>query len=66
MLRCVILDQPAVAGIDVGAARCIRALADNAKVFDFSLDESDEGGLRLYESRDLFQRIGDCGDEYRR
>jgi aryl-alcohol dehydrogenase-like predicted oxidoreductase len=64
-----ILDQPAVAGVIVGARLGVSEhLQDNAKVFDFSLDESDEERIKavLEKSRDLFERIGDCGDEYRR
>jgi len=43
-----ILDQPAVAGVIVGARLGVSEHLHNAKVFDFSLDESDESGLRLY------------------
>lgn len=64
-----ILDQPMVAGAIVGA-RLGRSehLADNARVFDFTLDADDTAQLEavLQESRDLYQLIGDCGDEYRR
>jgi aryl-alcohol dehydrogenase-like predicted oxidoreductase len=64
-----ILDQPVVAGAIVGA-RLGRSehLADNARVFDFTLDADDLAQIEavLQESRDLYQLIGDCGDEYRR
>lgn len=64
-----ILDQPAVGGVIVGARLGISEnLEDNAKVFGFTLDAED---LNLIDgvsqkSRDLYQIIGDCGDEYRR
>jgi hypothetical protein len=37
-------------------------------VFDFGLDEADNSQIEavLTKSRDLYQLIGDCGDEYRR
>jgi len=64
-----ILDQAVVAGAIVGA-RLGRSehLADNARVFDFTLDADDLAQIEavLQESRDLYQLIGDCGDEYRR
>jgi len=64
-----ILDQPVVAGAIVGA-RLGKSehLADNARVFDFTLDADDTAQLEavLQEPRDLYQLIGDCGDEYRR
>jgi len=64
-----ILDQPVVAGAIVGA-RLGKSehLADNARVFDFTLDADDIAQIEavLQESRDLYQLIGDCGDEYRR
>jgi aryl-alcohol dehydrogenase-like predicted oxidoreductase len=64
-----ILDQPAVAGVIVGARLGIAEhLQDNAKVFDLALDAEDQAQLAAIgsQSRDLFQGIGDCGDEYRR
>nr|WP_250124043.1 aldo/keto reductase [Chroococcidiopsis sp. CCMEE 29] len=64
-----ILDQPMVAGAIVGA-RLGKSehLADNARVFDFTLDADDFARIEavLQEARDLYQLIGDCGDEYRR
>jgi hypothetical protein len=43
-------------------------LQDNAHVFELQLDESDRAQIDLVlgKSRDLFELIGDCGDEYRR
>jgi aryl-alcohol dehydrogenase-like predicted oxidoreductase len=64
-----ILEQPTVAGAIVGARLSVSEhLQDNARVFNFNLDREDyqklETVFRL--SRDLYQLIGDCGDEYRR
>jgi aryl-alcohol dehydrogenase-like predicted oxidoreductase len=64
-----VLDQPAVGGVIVGARLGVAEhLVDNARVFSFSLDNEDQIQLEsvLSQSRDLFQLIGDCGDEYRR
>lgn len=64
-----ILDKPAVAGVIVGSRLGVSEhLEDNARVFDFSLDESDYEQINavLRNSRDLYEVIGDCGDEYRR
>lgn len=64
-----ILDKPAVAGVIVGARLSVSEhLEDNSRVFDFSLDTEDYNRINavLTKSRDLFERIGDCGDEYRR
>jgi aryl-alcohol dehydrogenase-like predicted oxidoreductase len=64
-----ILDQPAVGGVIVGARLSISEhLVDNACVFGFTLDAEDYAKIDAIssQSRDLFQRIGDCGDEYRR
>jgi aryl-alcohol dehydrogenase-like predicted oxidoreductase len=64
-----ILDRPAVGGVIVGARLGIsKHLEDNARVFNFSLDAEDERRIEavVCQSRDLYQLIGDCGDEYRR
>jgi len=64
-----ILDQPAVAGAIVGARLSISEhREDNAGIFDLMLDQSDYHQLDavLSNSRNLYQLIGDCGDEYRR
>ena len=64
-----ILDRPAVAGAIIGVRL---GVSDNreetARVFDFALDSDDLGKIEevLGRSRDLYQSIGDCGDEYRR
>jgi aryl-alcohol dehydrogenase-like predicted oxidoreductase len=64
-----ILDRPAVAGVIVGTRLGLAEhRADNARVFEFSLDDEDRLRLDavLEASRDLYRGIGDCGDEYRR
>ncbi len=63
-----ILDQPAVAGVILGVRLGVSEhIADNARVFGFSLDGEDVTRIEavLADSRDLFAAIGDCGDEYR-
>jgi aryl-alcohol dehydrogenase-like predicted oxidoreductase len=64
-----ILDKPAVAGVIVGARLGVSEhIEDNARVFTFSLDAEDLNQIDVVtgKSRDLYQLIGDCGDEYRR
>ena len=64
-----ILDRPTVAGVIIGARLGIADHHDqNAKVFDFSMDDEDVAQIHSVTSRgrDLHQIIGDCGDEYRR
>ncbi|PSB10798.1 aldo/keto reductase [filamentous cyanobacterium CCP2] len=64
-----VLEQPAVGGVIVGARLGVsQHIQENARVFDFSLDQADYQTLDavLTQSRDLYTRIGDCGDEYRR
>ncbi|MUG96589.1 aldo/keto reductase [Scytonema sp. UIC 10036] len=64
-----ILDKPTVAGAIVGARLGIAEhLEDNARVFSFTLDTEDLHQIDAVssKSRDLYQLIGDCGDEYRR
>lgn len=64
-----ILDQPTVGGVIVGARLGVSEhIEDNAKVFSFSLDADDRDRISAVsrQSRDLYQMIGDCGDEYRR
>ncbi|WP_414754375.1 aldo/keto reductase [Anabaena sp. CCY 9910] len=64
-----ILDKPAVGGVIVGARLGISEhIIDNAKVFNFNLDAEDSNIINTIssQSRDLYQLIGDCGDEYRR
>jgi aryl-alcohol dehydrogenase-like predicted oxidoreductase len=64
-----ILDCPAVSGVIVGARLGVTEhIADNARVFNFTLDPDDVTAIAtvVNKSRNLFQIIGDCGDEYRR
>jgi aryl-alcohol dehydrogenase-like predicted oxidoreductase len=64
-----ILDKPTVGGVIVGAKLGISEhIEDNAKVFSFSLEQEDSDRIDIIsqQSRDLYQIIGDCGDEYRR
>lgn len=64
-----VLEQPAVAGVIVGTRLGLsHHLEENARVFDFSLDEADYQALETLfnRSEDLLTLIGDCGDEYRR
>ncbi len=64
-----ILDRPTVAGVIVGARLGVTDhRTDNARVFEFTLTPEDHERLQavLVRSRDLYHRIGDCGDEYRR
>lgn len=64
-----ILEQPMVAGAIVGARLGLsQHFQENERVFDFSLADEDYQKIAtiLNQSRDLYQLIGDCGDEYRR
>jgi len=63
-----ILDRPAVAGVIVGVRLGVADhRAENARVFDFTLDGDDRAQIQavLDKSQDLYRAIGDCGDEYR-
>jgi aryl-alcohol dehydrogenase-like predicted oxidoreductase len=64
-----VLEQPAVAGAIVGVRLGVSEhLAETAQVFDFNLDSEDYQQLEsvFNQSGNLYQLIGDCGDEYRR
>ena len=64
-----IVDRPIVAGVIIGVRLAVSDhLEDNARVFGLELGPKDlhEIELVLSQSRDLYQLIGDCGDEYRR
>ena len=64
-----IVDRPAVAGVIVGVRLAVADhLEDNARVFglELGLEDLDDIESVLSRSRDLYQAIGDCGDEYRR
>jgi aryl-alcohol dehydrogenase-like predicted oxidoreductase len=64
-----ILERPAVAGVIVGVRLGVADhREDNARIFGIALDAEDYAQIEavLRKSRDLYQLIGDCGDEYRR
>jgi aryl-alcohol dehydrogenase-like predicted oxidoreductase len=64
-----ILDKPAVGGVIVGARLGIAEhIEDNAKVFSWNLNPEDSDRIDIIsrQSQNLYQLIGDCGDEYRR
>jgi aryl-alcohol dehydrogenase-like predicted oxidoreductase len=63
-----ILQKPAVAGVIIGARLGISEhREDNSRVFDVRLDSEDNSMITsvTQKSKDLFEIIGDCGDEYR-
>ena len=63
-----ILDRPCVAGAIIGARLGIAEhISENQKTFGFCLDEKDYAKIMEVTSRanNLFDSIGDCGDEYR-
>jgi aryl-alcohol dehydrogenase-like predicted oxidoreductase len=63
-----ILAKPAVAGVIIGVRLgIVEHRSSNAQVFNFSLDNSDVDDIDIIctKSRNLFEAIGDCGDEYR-
>ena len=64
-----VLDRPAVAGAIIGARLGVSDHREgNLRVFEMVLDSDDLGRIEevLAKSNDLYRRIGDCGDEYRR
>jgi aryl-alcohol dehydrogenase-like predicted oxidoreductase len=63
-----ILEKPTVAGVIIGARLGISEhREDNSKAFGLHLDVEDILLINsvTQKSNDLFERIGDCGDEYR-
>ena len=63
-----ILDKPAVAAVIVGVRLGISDHREsNAQVFNFSLDREDYEKIDAVceKSNDIFELVGDCGDEYR-
>ena len=63
-----ILQKPAVAGAIIGVRLGISDHRNsNAQVFNFSLDKSDIDIIDTVctKSNNLFDMVGDCGDEYR-
>jgi len=64
-----ILDKPVVAGVIIGARLGItNHIDENVHVFDLVLSNDDINSIEevCRRSNDLFETIGDCGDEYRR
>ena len=63
-----ILSKPTVAGVIIGVRLgIINHIHDNANVFNFELDQADRDSIDdiSKKSNNLFENIGDCGDEYR-
>jgi len=63
-----ILDKPVVAGVIIGVRLGISEHRDdNVKVFGLNLDSEDNAKIKSVVSKanDLFDKIGDCGSEYR-
>ena len=63
-----ILDRPCVGGVIIGARLGItNHTSENLKTFGLNLDEDDYSHIKEVTSQanDLFESIGDCGDEYR-
>jgi len=63
-----ILEKPAVAGAIIGVRLGISDHSNsNSQVFNFSLDKSDYDAIDTVcsKSNNLFDLVGDCGDEYR-
>jgi diketogulonate reductase-like aldo/keto reductase len=63
-----ILDKAAVTGAIIGVRLGISDQRNsNAQVFNFGLDKSDYNNIDAVctKSNNLFDKIGDCGDEYR-
>lgn len=63
-----ILDKSVLAGVIIGARLGISDhINNNAQVFNFSLDKIDYNDIdaTCTKSNNLFEAIGDCGDEYR-
>ncbi len=64
-----VLDRPEVAGAIVGVRLGVSDNREaNARVFDFTMEPDDLARIDdvLAKSRNLYDLIGDCGDEYRR
>jgi aryl-alcohol dehydrogenase-like predicted oxidoreductase len=63
-----ILAKSVVAGVIIGVRLgIVDHRNNNAQVFNFSLDKSDCDAIDAVcaKSNNLFEMIGDCGDEYR-
>ncbi|MGE5635144.1 MAG: aldo/keto reductase [Deltaproteobacteria bacterium] len=63
-----ILAKPVVAGVIIGVRLgIVEHRNDNTQVFNFNLDKSDRDAIDAVcaKANNLFETIGDCGDEYR-
>jgi aryl-alcohol dehydrogenase-like predicted oxidoreductase len=63
-----ILAKPVIAGVIIGVRLGIAEHRnDNTQVFNFNLDKSDRDAIDAVcaKANNLFETIGDCGDEYR-
>jgi aryl-alcohol dehydrogenase-like predicted oxidoreductase len=63
-----ILKKPQVGGVIIGARLgIVEHISDNTQAFGFILDKSDQDEIDSVceNANDLFEIIGDCGDEYR-
>ena len=63
-----ILAKPVVAGVIIGVRLgIVDHRNDNTQVFNFNLDKSDRDAIDAVcaKANNLFETIGDCGDEYR-
>lgn len=63
-----ILDKPSVAGVIIGVRLGISEhRVENNRVFGLQLDSEDNEKIKTVttQSKNLFEVIGDCGDEYR-
>lgn len=63
-----ILSKPTVAGVIIGVRLgIVNHINDNVNVFNFDLDDTDRDSIDdiCNKSNNLFENIGDCGDEYR-
>jgi aryl-alcohol dehydrogenase-like predicted oxidoreductase len=63
-----ILSKPTVAGVIIGVRLgIVNHINDNVNVFNFDLDDTDRDSIDdiCNNSNNLFENIGDCGDEYR-
>jgi aryl-alcohol dehydrogenase-like predicted oxidoreductase len=64
-----VLEQPQVAGVIIGARLGLSDnFRENLRIFDFELTPTDRAEIEaiLPPADDLYDAIGDCGDEYRR
>ena len=63
-----ILAKPVIAGVIIGVRLgIVEHRNDNTQVFNFNLDKSDRDTIDAVcaKANNLFETIGDCGDEYR-